>query len=457
LYPAEIRFLRAALTPRADASLPYAELVFSAPKKSGKSALAAMATIYVVVCLGGAYAEGYCVANDLEQATSRVFQAIVRILQASPMLRDSAKVTANKIEFRSTGATITALASEYAGAAGSNPTITVFDELWAYVSERSRRLWDELVFVPTRKPSVRLTVTYAGYLGESNLLEDLYRRGLDGEEIGPDLRASDGLLMFWTHEALAPWQSPEAMARMRQGLRPNAQLRMIENRWASAESSFIEAAQWDACVDSGLSYTPRDTNVDVWIGVDASVKRDSTAIVCCAYDDKVKKVRLIKHLVFNPDPDNPINFERMVEMSLTSLAECFRVREIRYDPYQMVSVAQRLLKMGLPMVEYPQTLPNLTQMADNLYELVRAGNLMLYPDDDMRTAALRAVASESAWLEDRQGEAVAQDRCYRRLGDGRVGSSATERDGLGIHGHGLGRHAVRARSGLANLRCWVHR
>ena len=77
--------------------------------------------------------------------------------------------------FPSTGSTITALASDYAGAAGSNPSFITFDELWAYTSERSRRLWDELSpAVPTRLVSVRLTTTYAGYDGESELLWGLY-------------------------------------------------------------------------------------------------------------------------------------------------------------------------------------------------------------------------------------------------------------------------------------------
>ena len=47
-----------------------------------------------------------------------------------------------------------------------------------------------MVLVPTRKISVRLTVSYAGYEGESKLLEELYRRGLAGEEIAPGLYRS---------------------------------------------------------------------------------------------------------------------------------------------------------------------------------------------------------------------------------------------------------------------------
>ncbi len=124
LYPAQEEFLREALTPTADGRLLYPELVFAAIKKSGKTATAAMAMLYVIVALGGPYAEGYCAANDFDQAQGRVFQALCRIIEASPLLRSSATITANKITFKSTGATITAIASDYAGAAGANPTIT---------------------------------------------------------------------------------------------------------------------------------------------------------------------------------------------------------------------------------------------------------------------------------------------------------------------------------------------
>lgn len=183
LFPAEVAFLREALIPGPDGRLRYPELLFGAIKKSGKTMIAAWCVLFVVLALGGRYAEGYCVANDLEQAQSRVFEAIVRLIETNPALKAETVITSTKITFPKTGATITALASDYAGAAGANPTIVCFDELWAYTSERSIRLWDEMVPVPTRKISVRLTVTYAGFEGESKLLESQYKRGLAGEVI----------------------------------------------------------------------------------------------------------------------------------------------------------------------------------------------------------------------------------------------------------------------------------
>src|SRR4051812_18707911 len=68
LYPAEEQFFRQGFTPTADGRLPYPELVFSAPKKSGKTGFAGLATLYVIIVLGGPYAEAYCVANDFDQA-----------------------------------------------------------------------------------------------------------------------------------------------------------------------------------------------------------------------------------------------------------------------------------------------------------------------------------------------------------------------------------------------------
>jgi hypothetical protein len=53
----------------------------------------------------------------------------------------------------------------------------------------------------------RLTVTYAGFEGEVTLLEELHQRGLKQPQIGPNLYAGDVILMFWSHEPVAPWQT----------------------------------------------------------------------------------------------------------------------------------------------------------------------------------------------------------------------------------------------------------
>jgi len=209
LLPAEREFLKHAFRTDKKGRLLYPEQVYSCPKKSGKSAFNAMMVLTTTLLYGGKFAEAICAANDLEQAQGRVFQALRRIVEASPLLRREAKIVANKITFPATGAVITAISSDYAGAAGANPTISSFDELWGYTLERSHRLWDELICPPTRKVACRLTTTYAGFEGESKLLEDLYKRGLQQPQVGTDLYAGNGMLMFWSHVPIAPWQTDE--------------------------------------------------------------------------------------------------------------------------------------------------------------------------------------------------------------------------------------------------------
>ena len=53
LYKEEVIFLRNAFTLTPDGELPYPEMVFSAPKKAGKTALAAWCAIYVAAIIGG--------------------------------------------------------------------------------------------------------------------------------------------------------------------------------------------------------------------------------------------------------------------------------------------------------------------------------------------------------------------------------------------------------------------
>jgi hypothetical protein len=65
-----------------------------------------------------------------------------------------------------------------------------------------------------RQPiSFRLVVSHAGFEGESELLQEMYERGLKLPEVGTDLHAGDGMLMFWSHVPIAPWQTPEWLER----------------------------------------------------------------------------------------------------------------------------------------------------------------------------------------------------------------------------------------------------
>jgi hypothetical protein len=339
--------------------------------------------------------EGYCCANDLEQSVARVFGAMKRIVAASPLLKREVKVTADRIIFGATGASITALSSDAASAAGGHPTITIFDELWGYTSERARRLFEELIFVPTRKVSARLTVSYAGFSSESVLLEELYNRGMALPEVGPSLHAGDGMLFAWHAGPIASWQDERWLSEMRRSLRPASYQRMVENRWvSSAEQAFVSMEMWDRCC-VGPGPVAANKALPIFIGIDASSKLDSTAVVAVLFDRLAKQVRLVWHKVFVPTADEPVSFDA-IEEAVIDLHRKFSVRACLYDPWAMQASAQRLKARGLPMKEFPQTAGNLTAASAALYDAIVSGALVVYPAADLRAAVSQSITVESA-------------------------------------------------------------
>lgn len=70
---------------------------------------------------------------------------------------------------------------------------------------------------------------------------------------------------------------------------------------------------YDACVEFGFRQEPRGS---LFVGVDASVRRDSTACVAIRYDDQSDRLVLADHKIWKPTPGQPINLESSVEFYL---------------------------------------------------------------------------------------------------------------------------------------------
>jgi hypothetical protein len=62
------------------------------------------------------------------------------------------------------------------------------------------------------------------------------------------------------------------------------------------------------------------------------------------------------------------------------------------------------------MVEYPQTVGNLTESSQNLFDLIKGRNLSCYPDEQIRLAISRAVAFEGP-----RGWRIGKDKQTHRI------------------------------------------
>src|ERR1700757_1174107 len=64
LLDVERRFMERAFDTDANGRMLYPELVYGAPKKSGKTAFGALFMLTMVILYGGRFAEGFAAAND---------------------------------------------------------------------------------------------------------------------------------------------------------------------------------------------------------------------------------------------------------------------------------------------------------------------------------------------------------------------------------------------------------
>jgi len=403
LEPHQKRILDHAFRFDKQGKLPYQVVVYSAVKKSGKTEINADVMAYWLFNVEPPN-EIITVANKRDQAIARGFRRLKEMIERNPVLSSEVlSITANQITLKN-GSTALAIPNDFAGEAGSNHGLTSWDELWGFVSERDRRLYDELTPVPTRKNSVRFISTYGGFQGESALLEDLYHEIFNPDDtvkpgierpLGNDFPAyaKDDLFVYWDHEPRMPWQTPAYYESQRKQLRLNTYLRLHENRWVSSESGLFDMEKWDACVDRDYSPPLPDKSIHLWVGVDASVKKDRSAVVSVYREDG--KLKLGPKRFWQPSGADPMDLEATMEAYLLDLARGYSLRAVKYDPFQFHRSAMTLAKKGLPMQEFPQTIQNLTEIGQNLYDLVEYRNILMYPCKDLRFEASCAIGKET--------------------------------------------------------------
>lgn len=422
--------------------LPYRAIVYSAIKKSGKSAIAGMVARWFAETQVR-FAEIMCIGNDLTQAKERSFREIRESIQVNPGYNRNRSVLPGRwnlrnqldIECMTTGTHIKAIAVDAKGEAGGKQAVTIWTELWGAEHTEAKRFWDEMTPIPTIPDSFRLVETYAGYDGESTLLYDLYEKGMEGkqctahdlawagksdapgesyEELLHAFKETDGnpevlvpvwinevasLFMYWDSGLNArrmPWQVGEMGEEYYRGeesiLPTNAFRRLHFNEWVGAESSFVPIEQWDKLREDLPPFLPGD-KTPVVIGVDAATTGDCFAVVAVTrHPDKKRHmdiaVRAVK--IFDPkesggriDYDAPNAFVRKI-------CEEYNVVKICFDPYQLESLSQEWRKDGIAWVE-PFTQMGMRLAADRqLYDLIMNAQLCHTGNEGLRQHILNA-------------------------------------------------------------------
>src|SRR3990172_11609540 len=165
LYPYQIATLRESQAKDAEGNFKYNLVVWGDIKKSAKSSVAAAIALYRAFHVR--WGSVKIIANDLKQADSRVAFYLRRAIELNPRMTNIKQ--ANYKTTLPNHTTIEAIPIDPAGEAGGNDDFICFSQRWVE--------------------------TYAGFSGESPILERLYERGIKGEKL--DLSYTDSVGAYY--------------------------------------------------------------------------------------------------------------------------------------------------------------------------------------------------------------------------------------------------------------------
>lgn len=386
------------------APLPYSRIVWSCPKKSAKSTLAAALHIYFALFVETP-GEQYVLANDLDGGLNRVFRYLLHSLARNPMLTYGAdwQATRESVTF-SNGTTIRAIPADLRGEAGGNQSFVSMDEPWGIIHENGVRLATEFSPVPTRETSV---VFYTGYQGwaRSQWWHDLIDSGLAGEPVRSLAHLTNGdgepscwqngqLFVYYDHQPRMDWHTPRYLAEQQRILPRNEYLRVWENRRTVGEDMLCTPEAWDMLHDPHLAPLHPQDQRPLVLAADAATRSDCTALVGCTWDSARSVVEVVYCRVWQPLEGAPLRLTETIGPEIIRLYRQHRVMCVMYDPYQMVAIAELCKREGVPMIEFPQTARRI-QSDTHLHGLILGGGLRHSGDSRLRGHILNAALQPS--------------------------------------------------------------
>lgn len=404
----------------ADGRRLYTEAVLGLPRKNGKSTISSVFALYML----GFDDEG----PEVYSAAAAKNQAGIVFGQAKTMVRKSPALDARlggifrvrqyHLECPENDGIYRVISADAPLQHGLNPSANVIDEFWAHPSWE---LYEALTSGgAAREEPLTLTITTAGWNTESPLGE-LYQRGMAMPSIerrghltigrNPDT----GTLFWWygatedddledprTWMAVNPasWVTEAFLRREREkeSMRAETFYQLHENYWIRAVATAFPAGAWKKteAAELGCSCSPRcrpgtclggfDPSLPLNVAIDASLRRDSTAVTMAQRQGEhtVTRTRIWQ----NPYPRRHelyglwiTPFEE-VKDHLRGLRAEFPVPaceidgeiapgpRFSFDPHFFGNEARELAGDGLAMEEFLQHDANMVPASETLYRLV---------------------------------------------------------------------------------------
>lgn len=383
------------------------------PRKNGKSTLSAPVALYLLCADREPGAEVYSAATTRDQARI-VWQDAKRMADASPDLRRALGVetSAHAIYVPRRASTMKALSRDQQGNLdGLNVHAAVIDELHGH---KDRGVWDvietatgarsqPLVWAITTAGSNRAGICYEqqGYVRK--ILDRVHK---DETYFGVIYTIDKGDDPFdpavWAkaNPNFGVSVNPDDLARKASKARQMASaqnnfLTKHLNVWVNADMAWMNMAAWEACADPALDledFAGQEcviacdlaTKIDVapkvrlfWKDIDGA--RHFYAFADYYLPEEAAEDGRSQHYAgwaaegrMHLTEGSVIDFA-VIEDDIREDAGTYRIVDACFDPWQATAMMQRLQADGLPVMEYRQTVQNMSEPMKEWQALVMQG------------------------------------------------------------------------------------
>ncbi|SDO29506.1 Phage terminase-like protein, large subunit, contains N-terminal HTH domain [Halomonas shengliensis] len=414
----------------------YREAYIEVPRKNGKSVIAAGVANYMLAADGEYGAEVYCGATTEKQAWE-VFRPAKLMLTKSPALISAAgiEVMAKNISIPEDGSRLEPLIGNPGD--GSSPSCALVDE---FHEHQTPDLYDTMLTgMGARDQPLMFIITTAGF----NLAGPCYdkrrqaQQMLDGSVPNPELFAA-----IYTIDEGDDWQDSSTLRKanpnfgvsvseefllkaqrdaVRYPSRQNSFLTKHLNLWVSARTAWLNMADWHSAGDEALALEHFEGK-PCWIGVDLASKTDIAAIALLFRDEieagKTRWTAFVRSYLpegaIERASNNRAAYESWINSGdlittdgeeldfdiirddLMDLSGRFEIEEIAYDPWRATQLAHQLMKDGAEIVEYRNTVQNMSPPMREMEAAITAGRWRHACDPVLTWMASNVVAKVDA-------------------------------------------------------------
>ncbi|WP_373047189.1 terminase large subunit [Vulgatibacter sp.] len=392
----------------------FRKVYIEVPRKNGKSVIAAVIGLYMLVADGEVGAEVYCGATKEKQALE-VFKPAHAMVRKTPDLVEAFGVEHPKSQLLVPGTESRFEPVVGNPGDGASPSCAIVDE---FHEHRDEKLYSTMLTgMGARRQPLLLVITTAGY----NIEGPCYQLNRDVREILEErAEGEETFAIIYTIDEGDDWTSEEALKKANPnfGVSVYAEFLRSEQReaelsarkanafktkhlnvWVASRAGWMNMQAWAACGDEKRTLADFKGK-PCFIGVDLAHKRDIASLVFVFPElrpasRKGKETHEPHYVVFGKyflpeaqvrDPANKrylawfeagliietdgdaTDYETVEEELLAALA--FEIQQAAFDPWSAMQFSQRMEKAGIPMVELGMNAKNLSEPMKTLEALV---------------------------------------------------------------------------------------